>query len=68
MSKGKFAKKLYYLIYTVKIRLSVGLFLIVLNFLTERFNKGNGEGEGANWRANFSKLERLVKKFNFKMN
>lgn len=48
MSKSKFAKKLYYLIYTVKIRLSAGLFMIVLNFLTERFIKGNGEGEGAN--------------------
>lgn len=48
MSKGKFAKKLYYLIYTVKIRLSARFFLIVLNFLTERFIKGNGEGEGAN--------------------
>ena len=48
MSKGKFAKKLYNLIYTVKIRLSAGFFLLVLNFLTERFIKGNGEGEGAN--------------------
>lgn len=48
MSKDKFAKKLYYLIYTVKIRLSAGLFFVVLNFLTERFIKGNGEGEGAN--------------------